>query len=116
MSKVGYSAIGFPVAYVGTGSANDTSSGSYVTYKTYGGTVSTTLTSTGGNSSTAKSWASKVNATTSQSGLTAIARTEGILYEVSPGGDISLKINGVDVSWTPTSAPPTAGIAAINAV
>jgi hypothetical protein len=48
--------------------------------------------------------------------LTAIARTEGILYEVSPGGDMSLKINGVDVSWTPASAPGTAGVAAINAV
>ena len=116
LSKVGYSAIGFPVAYVGAGSANDTSSGSTITYKTYGGTVSTTLTSTGGNSSTAKSWANKVNATTSQSGLTAIARTEGILYEVSPAGDMSLKINGVDVSWTPSSAPGTAGVAAINAV
>ena len=44
----GYSLMGYPYAYVGSGSADDTAVASTVTYTTKGGTVSTTIASAGG--------------------------------------------------------------------
>jgi len=110
----GYSLMGYPYAYVGSGSADDTAVASTVTYTTKGGTVSTTIASAVGNGETAKTWVQKVNATTQSSGLTASARTEGILRGLS--GVVEVKINGVAVSWTQIANSPDAALASVNAV